>query len=133
MRIGIDMMEGDSDPGSTVHGSLPALKTFPPDSEIILTGGNSLLPDVGLNSDAYPDVLYQYYTIGTIYSKLAHKISEPKVALLNIGRESGTTYRILSEKGLGSGYFEMFNFDNFGGSPVPGKGGPNPFGHGISC
>ena len=43
--------------------------------------------DVGLNPDARPDVLYQYGSIGTIYSKLVHGIEDPKVALLNVGME----------------------------------------------
>jgi glycerol-3-phosphate acyltransferase PlsX len=56
----------------------------------------SLMPDMGLNTDARPDVLYQYGCIGTIYSKGMHGIHDPRVALPNIG------------------YFEMFNFENFG-------------------
>ena len=45
--------------------------------------------DVGLNPDARPDVLYQYGSIGTIYSRLVHGIKDPNVALLNVGREEG--------------------------------------------
>jgi len=160
----------------------PAIAAPIPD----LDGKRSLLLDVGLNPDARPDVLYQYGTIGTIYSKLVHEIDEPKVALLNIGREeekgnmvtrsayqlmnhstdfdfignfeaneffvskradvivtdgfagnmvlkaSEAFYRVVSEKGVGNGYFEMFNFENFGGTPVLGVNGPVIIGHGIS-
>lgn len=160
----------------------PAIAAPIPD----LDGNRSLLLDVGLNPDARPDVLYQYGTIGTIYSKLVHEIDEPKVALLNIGREeekgnmvarsayqimkhstdydfignfeaneffvskradvivtdgfagnmvlkaSEAFYRVVSEKGIGNGYFEMFNFENFGGTPVLGVNGPVIIGHGIS-
>jgi len=160
----------------------PAIASHIPD----LDGNRSLLLDVGLNPDARPDVLYQYGTIGTIYSKLVHEIAEPKVALLNIGREeekgnlvaksayqimkgsldfdfignfeaneffvsnranvivtdgfvgnmvlkeAEAFYRVVSEKGVGNGYFEMFNFENFGGAPVLGVNGPIIIGHGIS-
>jgi len=160
----------------------PAIAAPIPDLE----GNFSLLLDVGLNPDARPDVLYQYGTIGTIYSKLVHEIAEPKVALLNIGLEeekgnmvsrsayqlmkdsvefdfignfeaneffvssranvivtdgfagnmvlkaSEAFYKVVSEKGVGNGYFEMFNFENFGGTPVLGVNGPLIIGHGIS-
>jgi len=52
-----------------------------------IEGSHSLLLDVGLNPDARPDVLYQYGTIGTIYSNLVDGIKEPGVALLNMGIE----------------------------------------------
>lgn len=151
-----------------------------------LEGSRSLLLDVGLNPDARPDVLYQYGTIGTIYSKLVHEIEEPKVALLNIGveeekgnmvtrsayqlmkdsldfdfignfeanelfiseranviiadgfignmvlKEAEAFYRVATAKGVSNDYFEMFNFENFGGTPVLGVNGPLIIGHGIS-
>jgi len=151
-----------------------------------IVGNRSLLLDVGLNPDARPDVLYQYGTIGTIYSKLVHEIAEPKVALLNIGleeekgnmvtrsayqlmkgsldfdfignfeanelfisdranvivadgfignmvlKEAEAFYRVVAAKEVGNGYFEMFNFENFGGTPVLGVNGPLIIGHGIS-
>lgn len=146
----------------------------------------AVMLDVGLNPDARPDVLYQYGSIGTIYSKLVHGITEPAVALLNVGREESkgnlvtrsafqlmkdTTeyhfignmeanelfvsdraqvivtdgfvgnmmlkeaeafYRVVSSKGIGNGYFEMFNFENFGGTPILGVNAPLIIGHGIS-
>jgi len=151
-----------------------------------MEGNPSLLLDVGLNPDARPDVLYQYGTIGTIYSKLVHEIAEPKVALLNIGqeeekgnmatrsayqimkdsldfdfignfeaselflsdranvivtdgfignvvlKEAEAFYRVVAAKGVCNGYFEMFNFENFGGTPVLGINGPLIIGHGVS-
>jgi glycerol-3-phosphate acyltransferase PlsX len=33
---------------------------------------------------------------------------------------------------VGNGYFEMFNFENFGGTPVLGVQAPLVIGHGIS-
>jgi glycerol-3-phosphate acyltransferase PlsX len=160
----------------------PAIAAPIPDMD----GNHSIMLDVGLNPDARPDVLYQYGTIGTIYSKLIHGISEPNVALLNIGREEDkgnmvtrsayqlmtesleynfvgnfeanelflstranvivtdgfvgnmllkeaeAFYRVVSLKGVGNGYFEMFNFENFGGTPILGVNGPLVIGHGIS-
>ena len=35
-------------------------------------------------------------------------------------------------KGVCNGYFEMFNFENFGGSPILGVNAPLIIGHGIS-
>jgi len=146
----------------------------------------AIMLDVGLNPDARPDVLYQYGSIGTIYSKLVHGIDSPRVALLNVGREESkgnlvtrsayqlmkesytynfvgniepneffvesradvivtdgfignmmlkqaeAFYRLVSMKELGNGYFEMFNFENFGGTPVLGINAPLVIGHGIS-
>jgi glycerol-3-phosphate acyltransferase PlsX len=160
----------------------PAIAAPIPDLE----GNRSVMLDVGLNPDARPDVLYQYGTIGTIYSKLVHGNSEPKVALLNIGleedkgnmvsksayrlmkdssdfnfignfeanelfisnranvivtdgfvgnmllKEAEAFYRVVSKKGIGNGFFEMYNFENFGGTPVLGVNGPIIIGHGIS-
>jgi glycerol-3-phosphate acyltransferase PlsX len=151
-----------------------------------MDGNPSIMLDVGLNPDARPDVLYQYGTIGTIYSKLVHGIESPRVALLNVGREESkgnlvtrsayqlmnessaynfignieaneffvssradvivtdgfignmmlkqaeAFYRLISIKEVCNGYFEMFNFENFGGTPVLGINAPLVIGHGIS-
>ena len=151
-----------------------------------LEGAPSVMLDVGLNPDTRPDVLYQYGTIGTIYSKLVHGIETPGVALLNVGleeskgnlvtrsayqlmqetndynfignveanelfvsnranvivtdgfvgnmmlKEAEAFYRVVSTKGVCNGYFEMFNFENFGGTPILGVNAPLMIGHGIS-
>jgi phosphate acyltransferase len=151
-----------------------------------LSGEPSILLDVGLNPDARPDVLYQYGVIGTIYSKLVHRNTEPYVALLNIGleedkgnmaarsayqlmkdssdyhfvgnieanelfvtnrahvivtdgfvgnmllKEAEAFYRVVMAKGMCNGYFEMFNFENYGGTPLLGVNAPILIGHGIS-
>jgi len=149
-------------------------------------GSHSLLLDVGLNPDARPDVLYQYGSIGTIYSNLVDGIEEPGVALLNMGieenkgnlvtksafqlmketssynflgnieanemfvssranvivtdgfignivlKQAEAFYNVISHKCISNGYFEMFNFENFGGIPVLGVKAPLVIGHGIS-
>ena len=48
--------------------------------------GGKVLLDVGLNVDCKPDVLEQYALIGSIYAE-SLGISNPSVALLNIGTE----------------------------------------------
>jgi glycerol-3-phosphate acyltransferase PlsX len=160
----------------------PAIAASIPNVE----GTQSVILDVGLNPDARPDVLYQYGSIGTIYSNLVHGIEEPTVALLNVGleenkgnlvtrsayqlmKESSTYnfignieanemfvstradvivtdgfignimlkqaeafYKVVSLKSVGNGYFELFNFENFGGTPVLGVNAPLVIGHGIS-
>ena len=160
----------------------PAIAATIPNVE----GTQSVILDVGLNPDARPDVLYQYGTIGTIYSNLVHGIEEPKVALLNVGMEEGkgnlvtrsayqlmkecsncnfignfeanemfvssradvivtdgfvgnimlkqaeAFYKVVSMKRLANDYFELFNFENFGGTPVLGVNAPLVIGHGIS-
>jgi glycerol-3-phosphate acyltransferase PlsX len=151
-----------------------------------ISGTNAVLLDVGLNPDARPDVLYQYGSIGAIYAHLVHGVDEPRVALLNVGREESkgnlvtrstyqlmkessnynfignieanemfvstradvivtdgfignimlkqaeAFYKVVSAKGVCNGYFEMFNFENFGGTPVLGVKAPLLIGHGIS-
>jgi glycerol-3-phosphate acyltransferase PlsX len=146
----------------------------------------AIMLDVGLNPDARPDVLYQYGSIGTIYSKLVHGIETPRVALLNVGHEESkgnlvtrsayqlmkessayhfignmeaneffvtsradvivtdgfignmmlkqaeAFYKLISLKEVCDGYFEMFNFENFGGTPVLGINAPLIIGHGVS-
>ena len=47
-------------------------------------------------------------------------------------KEAEAFYRVVAKKGIGNGYFEMFNFENFGGTPVLGINGPLVIGHGIS-
>ena len=50
-------------------------------------GGFGILLDVGLNPDCKPDVLYQYAILGDLYSKHVYNVENPKVALLNLGKE----------------------------------------------
>ena len=160
----------------------PAIAATIPNVE----NSHSLLLDVGLNPDARPDVLYQYGSIGTIYSNLVHGIVEPAVALLNVGieeskgnmvtrsayqlmidssnynfvgnieanemfvssradvivtdgfignmmlKQAEAFYKVVSLKQVANGYFEMFNYENFGGTPVLGVNAPLLIGHGIS-
>ncbi len=168
---------------SSIPGVIrPAISAVIPNMD----GPNSLILDVGLNPDARPDVLYQYAVIGSLYSKLINNIENPRVSLLNIGKEeekgnlvakstnhlmrdsvdfqfignleanelflksetdvvvcdgfvgnivlkeAEAFYRLVKKKEVCNGYFEMFNFENFGGTPVLGIQSPLVIGHGIS-
>lgn len=168
---------------SSIPGVIrPAISTTIPSMD----GPNAVILDVGLNPDARPDVLYQYGVIGSLYSKLISGVENPRVSLLNIGKEEGkgnlvakstfqlmkdsldfnfignleanelflnletdvvvcdgfvgnivlkeaeAFYRLVSKKQICNGYFEMFNFENYGGTPVLGIQAPLVIGHGIS-
>ena len=73
----------------------------------LFNGQNMLILDVGLNTDAKPEMLCQFAVLGSLYAKTVMGVARPRVALLNIGAEPGkgdsTTvgaYRML-EKGGG--------------------------------
>lgn len=53
------------------------------------SGRNCFLLDVGANVDARPEHLLQYAVMGGIYAEKLMGISDPKVALLSNGEESG--------------------------------------------
>jgi len=168
---------------SSIPGVIrPAISAVIPN----IDGPNALILDVGLNPDARPDVLYQYGIIGSLYSKLVNNIENPRVSLLNIGKEeekgnlvaksayqlmkdsidfqfvgnleanelfinletdvvvcdgfvgnivlkeAEAFYRLVRKREVCNGHFEMFNFENFGGTPVLGIQSPLVIGHGIS-
>ena len=52
-----------------------------------LSGGATILLDVGLNPDSRPDVLYQNAILGSQYAEHVLNVSKPRVGLLNIGTE----------------------------------------------
>ena len=64
--------------------SRPAIGTVLPTLE-----GGKLLLDVGANPDAKPENLLQFGIMGNVYAQIILGISNPKVALLNIGSEEG--------------------------------------------
>jgi glycerol-3-phosphate acyltransferase PlsX len=150
-----------------------------------VTGGNSIILDVGSNADCKPDVLYQFAILGSLYAKNVLQIENPKVALLNIGEEEskgnlltqsaykimkdskdfnfigniegrdlfhgkadvivcdGFTgnivlkqaegiYTLMLERGIEDSYFDRFNYENYGGTPILGVNSDVIIGHGIS-
>lgn len=60
----------------------PAIGTVMPTLE-----GGKLILDVGANPDAKPEHLVQYAMMGSIYAEKILGLSQPRVALLNIGSE----------------------------------------------
>lgn len=67
--------------------------------------GGTLLLDMGANTDVKPKNLIQFAVMGSIYASRVIGIKEPKVALLNIGKEkekgsqlTKEAYKILSEE-----------------------------------
>ena len=52
-----------------------------------VSGGSTILIDVGTNPDPKPDVLYQFGILGSLFAKHVFNIDQPRVALLNIGSE----------------------------------------------
>ena len=60
----------------------PALATILP----TITGGPTLLLDVGANVDSDPENLIQFAVMGSRYLQNVLKISNPRVGLLSIGR-----------------------------------------------
>ena len=151
-----------------------------------LEGLPSILLDVGLNPDCRPDVLYQYGILGSAYSSSVFNVENPRVGLINIGREEekgnlitksafqimkdstdynfignvegmdlfynsasevlvcdgfiGNVilkeaegfYRLIKKRNIKDEFFESFNYEYFGGTPVLGINKPVIVGHGIS-
>jgi len=148
-------------------------------------GGVGLILDVGINADCKPDVLNQFAILGSLYIEHVHGITNPKVALLNIGEEEGkgnllcqaaynlmkdseefnfvgnvegrdlfngsadvivcdgftgnvvlkqaeAFYELTKKRGLKDEYFDRFNYENYGGTPILGVNGTVMIGHGIS-
>jgi phosphate acyltransferase len=148
-------------------------------------GGVGLILDVGINADCKPDVLNQFAILGSLYAEHVHGITNPKVALLNIGEEEGkgnlltqsayslmkdseefnfvgnvegrdlfndsadvivcdgftgnivlkqaeAFYALTKKRGLQDEYFDRFNYENYGGTPILGVNGAVMIGHGIS-
>ena len=73
--------------GQLIVGRIKGLKR-PPLAPLIPTKtGVSLLIDCGANVDARPEHLVQFAQIGSIYMENVVGVSNPKVALVNIGAE----------------------------------------------
>jgi glycerol-3-phosphate acyltransferase PlsX len=51
--------------------------------------GKSVLMDVGANTAARPEHLYQYAIMGAIYARNMLSIDDPRIGLINIGSEDG--------------------------------------------
>lgn len=69
-----------------------------------LSGQKMLMLDVGFNSDCRPEQYCHFAWLGTVYARAVFGVREPRVALLNIGGESGKgnlvareAYRLMSD------------------------------------
>jgi len=189
----IDVFASTGNTGAMLVGSIfklgtinnilrPCITTVMP----TIDGGQSILLDVGANSDCKPEVLQQFAVLGSLYSKHVFGNEQPKVALLSIGEEEskgniatvaahkliaesnelnfigniegrdlfvgkadvvvcdGFTgnivlkqaegmYGLLRKRGIkDDDYFNRFNYENYGGTPVLGVNGNVIIGHGIS-
>lgn len=188
----IDGFASNGNTGAMLVGSMFSVKTISGVIRPCITsilpkenGGKGLILDVGTNADCKPDVLYQFAVLGSLFAEHVYGISNPKVALLNIGEEpekgnlvsqaahglmkdskdfnfvgnvegrdlfndaadvivcDGFTgnivlksaeafYTLIRKKGIKDAYFDRFNYENYGGTPVLGINSTVMIGHGIS-
>ncbi|MEY5069185.1 MAG: phosphate acyltransferase PlsX [Bacteroidota bacterium] len=159
----------------------PAIATNVPK----LKSGFGIMLDVGANADCKPEMLAQFGLLGSIFAESVYGISNPKVALMNIGEEeekgnivsmgayplmkaekqynfvgnvegrdlfndkadvivcdgftgnvmlklAETFYVLTLKKGFKDEFFDRFNYEQYGGSPILGVNAPVIIGHGIS-
>ena len=188
----IDVFSGTGNTGAMLVGSIYKSTTIPGIIRPCITstlptisGGKTVLLDVGSNADCKADVLSQFAVLGSIYAQNVYGIKRPKVALLNIGEEEskgnlltiaahellksaeeinfigniegrdiftgvadvivcdGYTgnvvlkqaegiYSLIKKRGITDEYFDRFNYENYGGTPILGIRGNVIIGHGIS-
>ena len=188
----IDVFASNGNTGAMLVGSMFKLNTIPgvirpciTSTLPTITGGKSVLLDVGSNADCKSDVLQQFAVLGAVYAENVLGLEKPKVALLNIGEEDSkgnllsiATYKLLAEsdelnfigniegrdiftgvadvivcdgftgnivlkeaegiftlmkkRGIKDDYFDRFNYENYGGTPILGVKGNAIIGHGIS-
>jgi len=157
----IDVFSGTGNTGAMLVGSIYKSTTIPgvirpciTSTLPTITGGKTVLLDVGSNADCKADVLSQFAVLGSIYAQHVYGKKKPKVALLNIGEEEskGNLLTIAAHELLKSSdeinfignlegrdiftgiadYFDRFNYENYGGTPILGIRGNVIIGHGIS-
>lgn len=188
----IDAFASAGNTGAMLVGSMFTVKAIPGVIRPCITsilpkekGGFGLVLDVGTNADCKPDVLYQFGILGSIFAKEVYKITNPKVALLNIGEEpekgnlvtqaahglmkeakefnfvgniegrdvfsdkadvivcegfvgnillktAEAFYELIKKRKRSDDYFDRFNYELYGGTPVLGVNGTVLIGHGIS-
>lgn len=188
----IDAFASTGNTGAMLVGSMLTVKAIPgvirpciTSALPVVSGGVSLILDVGINSDCKPDVLYQFGLLGSIMAEHVYNIPNPKVGLLNIGeeeekgnmlsqsshimmkdskdfnfigniegrdlfngkadvivcdgftgnvvlKEAEAFYSLIKSRNISDEYFDRFNYENYGGTPVLGVNGNVVIGHGIS-
>jgi len=188
----IDAFSSAGNTGAMLVGAMFSVKTIPGVSRPAMTtivpklkGGLGILLDVGANADCKPDVLLQFGVLGSLFAEYVYNMSNPRVALMNIGEEEekgnllcqatyplmkstnlfnfvgnvegrdlfndsadvfvcdGFTgnvilkmaesfYVVTLKKGIKDEFFDRFNYEQYGGSPILGVNAPVVVGHGIS-
>ena len=188
----IDSFASAGNTGAMLVGAMFSVKTIPgvirpaiASNIPKLKSGFGIMLDVGANADCKPDTLLQFGILGSLYAEHVYNITNPKVALINIGEEeekgnmvSQATYPLMKEtklfnfvgnvegrdlfndkadvivcdgftgnvmlklaetfyvltlkKGFNDEFFDRFNYEQYGGSPILGVNAPVIIGHGIS-
>ncbi len=188
----LDAFASTGNTGAMLVGAIYKIHTVPGIHRPCITsvlptidGDNSILLDVGSNSDCKPETLVQFAVLGSLYSKNVYGVKNPKIGLLNIGEEASkgnlltvATHKLLEEtkninfigniegrdifsgkadvivcdgftgnivlkeaegiftlmkkRGIKDEYFDRFNYENYGGTPILGVQGNVIIGHGIS-
>ncbi len=89
-----DVFASAGNTGAMMVGSLFSVKTIPGIQRPAIagfapriTGGYSLVLDIGANADCKPEMLNQWAQLGSIYYKAMVGVNSPRVALMNIGEE----------------------------------------------
>ena len=191
-RKEIDAFASTGNTGAMLVGAIYKINTIPGVIRPCITstlpnidGSESIVLDVGANSDCKPDVLMQFAELGALYSSYVFGVEKPRIGLLNIGEESskgnlltqsaykllessesinfvgniegrdlfsgkadvivcdGFTgnvvlkeaegiYTLMRKRGIKDEYFDRFNYENYGGTPILGVKGNVIIGHGIS-
>lgn len=90
----IDVFASAGNTGAMMVGALFSVKATPgiPRPAIVgftprPDGGFGVLLDIGANADCKPEMLLQFAVMGSLYAQHVLKVSQPKVALINIGEE----------------------------------------------
>src|ERR1700759_1360333 len=188
----IDAFSSAGNTGAMLVGSMFSVKTIPGVSRPAMTtmipkldGGLGILLDVGANADCKAENLFQFGVLGSLFTQCVYNITNPRVALMNIGEEEEkgnllclATYPLMKEttlfnfignvegrdffnesadvyvadgftgnvilkmaesfyvlglkKGIRDEFFDRFNYEQYGGSPILGVNAPVVVGHGIS-
>lgn len=73
--------------GHFVLGMIPGIERPAIISAIPAVGGHTHMLDLGANSSATPDQLFQFAVMGSVVATDLHGLERPRVGLLNIGEE----------------------------------------------
>lgn len=86
---------------------IKGIKRIAPSPVLPADKGSFILVDAGANTECRPEMLVQFAVMGSAYMEKVMGISNPKVALLNIGAEDTKgreleieSYKLLKESGL---------------------------------